>query len=122
MSTKQPSGGLEALRQRWLEMRAHTYSSENADLYRGFDNGLKHCADALAPHIAAAKEREEKLHELIVCVQGLLAWKDKQVVGRYDTIGPFGYIRDTDGSRKQIKLVESAVAAILGGGEDGSKA
>lgn len=33
--------------EKWRSERAHTYASENADLYRGFDNGCHRCAEAL---------------------------------------------------------------------------
>src|SRR5690348_664633 len=51
--------------------------------------------------------RERALHELIACVEALLKWKD---VG--------GSLRITDGSTRQLKLVEQALgearAAIEG--------
>lgn len=40
--------GLAGLMEKWTHSRAHTYASENADLYRGFDNGLASCAEQLA--------------------------------------------------------------------------
>jgi len=38
---------LTQLAKGWRESRAHTYASENADLYRGFDNGCLRCAEAI---------------------------------------------------------------------------
>ena len=43
------------LPERWKADRAHTYSSENADLYRAYDNAMDNCADELN----AALEREQ---------------------------------------------------------------
>ena len=37
------------------QQRAHTYASENADLYRGFDNGCRHAANRIEA-IFAQKE------------------------------------------------------------------
>jgi len=36
--------GCAKLVAKWLAERAHTYASENADMYRGFDNGRSACA------------------------------------------------------------------------------
>lgn len=51
---------LRTLRDQWRNNRAHTYASENADLYRGFDNGQQRCADELDTVIAGAMEPTEK--------------------------------------------------------------
>lgn len=37
-----------ALEERLRTEKAHTYASENADLYRGFDNGCRRAAEWLA--------------------------------------------------------------------------
>jgi hypothetical protein len=38
---------LNALLAKWEDQRAHTYASENADHYRGFDAGQQRCAEEL---------------------------------------------------------------------------
>ena len=45
---------LKVLIEKWRASRAHTYASENADLYRGYDNGCHRCADELEAVLAAA--------------------------------------------------------------------
>jgi hypothetical protein len=57
--TKQAAGGLEALQREWREKR--NVPGPSCISTRVFER----CADALAPHIAAAKEREEKLWALL---------------------------------------------------------
>ena len=39
---------LKQLEEKWRNRRAHTYTSENADHYRGYDVGLRAAADELA--------------------------------------------------------------------------
>ena len=45
----EPIKTLETVMRELRESRAHTYASENAGLYRGFDNGQKRAADSLQP-------------------------------------------------------------------------
>lgn len=54
---------LEALPNKWRTRRAHTNASENADLYRGFDNGAMACAVELAPIAAAVRQSIETLKD-----------------------------------------------------------
>lgn len=51
---------LEKLIKKWRASRAHTYASENADLYRGFDTGCGRCADELAALLDAPPPDKEK--------------------------------------------------------------
>lgn len=47
--------------EKWRKNRAHTYSSENADHYRGFDAGLKRCADELEARDSEIRKLAESL-------------------------------------------------------------
>ena len=51
---------LRELIERWEAERAHTYSSENADHYRGFDAGRKRCAEELGRWLSSAEKREPR--------------------------------------------------------------
>lgn len=52
-SSEKLSGAARALVEQWRNSHAHTYASENADLYRGFDNGCRRCADQLEAVLSA---------------------------------------------------------------------
>jgi len=43
----------DALIAKWRAQRAHTYASENADIYRGFDRGCASCARELEYALSA---------------------------------------------------------------------
>src|SRR5690242_19605445 len=47
--------GLEKMAERWQKERAHTYASENADHYRGFDDGRLRSAQELEAAIRACQ-------------------------------------------------------------------
>ena len=68
---------LHGLVEKWRASRAHTYASENADLYRGFDNGCARCADELEASLASYAEEarqiaEEMQHMALVAGQAAL--------------------------------------------------
>src|SRR5690242_3791447 len=48
--------GLEKMAERWQKERAYTYASENADHYRGFDDGRLRSAQELEAAIRACRK------------------------------------------------------------------
>ena len=57
------------------EQKAHTYSSENADHYRGFDAGMAHAADLLQAWLreAEAWTWHEADRDGAICVSDILS-------------------------------------------------
>ena len=55
--------GLAGLLEEWRNSREHTYSSENADHYRGFDAGQLRAAQALDPFVERLKGLEQEWHD-----------------------------------------------------------
>ena len=58
--------------------KAHTYSSENADHYRGFDAGMAHAADQLKERLAEADW--ELIHSQLSRAD-LIAWIREDILG-----------------------------------------
>ena len=81
------AGGLEDLQREWREKVAQDFPHSKRKYV------FEECADALAPHIAAAKEREGKLRKL-----------------------------ESEMRDRGFYAIADRLAEILGGGKDGGKA
>lgn len=55
--------GLEGLLRDWRDRRTHTYASENADHYYGFEAGQQSAADEAQPFV-------DRLKELLASMRG----------------------------------------------------
>lgn len=66
MSTgERAAGGLEALQREWRGLDARVKAAAQAAGMPYEDTLYLECAETLAPHISAEKEREEKLRALV---------------------------------------------------------